>query len=50
MSTKQPVLPPDQRFEFIDDEELEAKIQGLKNRNTTKADTKFVTYLEEVFE
>ena len=34
------MLPADERFEFIDDEALQAKIDGLRNKNTTKADAK----------
>ena len=50
MSTPKRVLPAEERFEFIDDDVLQAKIDGLKNKDTTKADAKtekkFATYLK----
>ena len=50
MSEKKPVLAVEDRFEFIDDNALQSKIDSLKNKNTMKADAKaekkFVTYLK----
>ena len=41
----------EERFEFIDNDALQAKIDGLENKNTTKADAKaekkFITYLKK---
>ena len=37
---KRNIVPNEERFEFIDDDELEAKRLQLKNQNTIKSDTK----------
>ena len=51
LSKQKCVLPVEERFEFIDNDALQAKIDGLKNKNITKADAKaekkFVTYLKK---
>ena len=51
MTTPKKILPVDERFKFIDDEALQAKIDGLKNKNTIKADAKaeqkFIAYLKK---
>ena len=50
MPRKRKIVPPEERFVFIDDEELENKKKSFQNKNTTKADLKahhkFTQYLE----
>ena len=48
MSTKKQTLPAEDRFKFIVDDELEAKIEGLKNKNTTKAEPKLKRSSEQI--
>ena len=50
MSKKRKRLPPEERFKFLDDTELEQKLQNLENKNTRKTDCKterkFMQYLK----
>ena len=50
MPCKRKLVPPEQHFEFLDDDELEEKKKSFQNKNTTKADLKthrqFTQYLE----
>ena len=40
MSKKWKILAPEERFMFLNDEELEEKVEGLENKNTNKTDKK----------
>ena len=50
MPPKRKLVPEEERFVFIDDDELEQKKKSFQNKNTTKADLKahrkFTKYLE----
>ena len=53
MPTTRRVIPPEERFQFLDDDELDKKLQPLQNSNTTKTDKKteqkFINYLQKSF-
>ena len=50
MAAKRKILPPEERFEFLEDDELEEKVKSLQNVNTKKTDKKterkFIKYLK----
>ena len=47
MSKKQK-LDPEHRFQFIDDEDLDAKREDLKNKNTVKSNKKANTCFQVI--